>query len=1026
MSQLGSEDGSRTPDGLLAARYRLLAPLGTGGTGTVYRADDTITGGVVAIKVLSTLTTAGALRHRREVLALRVLQAPGVVGFLDEGVHEGQPFIVMELIDGAPFPGGPDRDWATVGPLAISLLESLARVHANGVIHRDLKPANVLVDRSSRPIILDFGLARSDDFDFAITRPDSVVGTPRYQAPEQLLNGPLDVRTDLYALGVMLYEVLAGRPPHPLDNVHALYAARVWKDAPPLQWAATNVPPEVCRVIDQLLARLPEARPRSANDVLQALRGLSVEDPRIVFPWLGAEEPIRAAVDEARARRSFDLCGPPGSGRTRCLTEIASALARAGRRSVWTTPGNRPYESLRAVIGEPETIETAAGQARDGAPAADADPAEIERQLERRLRETLAGGTVVLVDDAEELDTWSAELLERGRAEGAIVRAWRQAPGKAFPLAPLTESALRSLFHGPDRLLHLREDAARALVVRTGGHAGKVAAEVGAWVGGGYATWRDGRLALDRTALDRLEGGVSVQVPAAPSDLGGGVMKRGLEQMLAWVTLAWPHSTPARMRQVQGGGWEADMMLGELERMGAVRRTEDGRLEPRHASLALQQWGPEQRRNAHAAIAATLPPGTDGRFAHLVGANELSAAAREARLLAGELVADGYVGRAIGVLSQGLYAARDAGDAEAEHALLVEATQAALVEGVAGAIKYVRYELARTGGPGVVPLDTLLRAWLAQLGGDGAGLAEAVRDLAPFGDPALEVWRKAIQLNLAFRRGITAAAQHVDDAMGWAEAADSSFLTGRVLGWMGLLRYREGRYVEAAEWHLRALPLKEGVVDRLSTMLNAASSYLEAQRLEEASRWAIEAQAFAAQRRSALFEARATWMLRCIDYRAERASTPDFELVEAMGMVGAPILEALLCFTEAEIAWRMGGHDDDAARLARRAEALWTAQGDGASRTLGTALALTCEGVRAPEPWRAVAEAAMALPPGTAAAQALALVARSGVVWTDAWADAVARSLAAHPSVVPSQRRYLLAETEIVAYCSDAARRMNS
>lgn len=1010
--------GGEAPAVLLADRYRLHELLGSGGTGVVHKALDTITGELVAVKILSPLTTAAALRQRREVLALRVLRAPGVVRLIDEGVSDGHPFIVMELVDGTPFPGPAGSDWAEVAPMAIALLESLARVHANGVIHRDLKPANVLVDSAGRTVILDFGLARGGDVDLAITRADTVVGTPRYQAPEQLVNGPLDARTDLYAVGVMLYEVLAGRPPHSLENLHVMYAARVWKDAPPLQWAAAKVPLEVCRVVDQLLARLPEARPRSATEVVQALRGLSNGAERAPFPWLGPETPIRAAVDAARARRPFDVWGTAGSGRSRCLQEIAAALARAGRRSTWTTRGSRPYESLRPVVGEPDTLERLAGDASSPSPASDAT--EISRLLERRLRETLAGGTVVLVDDAEDLDAWSMELLEVVREDGNVVCAWRQPRADAFALAPLSEGALRPLFHGPDRLLHLREDAARALAVRTGGHPARVAAEVSAWVANGLAQWREGRLALDRMALDRLDGSVAVQVPPVPTDLGGSGIKRGLEQMLAWVTLAWPHSTPTRLRALHGGGWEVDMMLGELERVGAVRRTEDGRMEPRQAALALHEWGADQRRAAHAAIAASLDAGAEGRFAHLVGAGEFAAAAREARHVASGLVADGYVGRAIGVLSQGLYAAREAGDAEIELALLVEATQAAMVEGVAGSMKYVRYELARSGGEAVRALDTLLRAGLAQADGDTPRVVEALAELAPFADPGLEVWRKAVDLYVAMRQGMPIAAARVDEWMAWAEASESSFLLGRVLGWKGLVKYREARYAEAAEWHLRALPLKVGAADRLSTMINLASACLEAHQLEEAHRWAAEAEGLAAQRRAVLFEARAAWILRCVAYRLDDARTLDLELVEAVGMIGSSLVHATHCLTEASIAWR-NGLIEDGACLARRAETLFVTQGRAPEATVSTALVLTCEGVVEPDPWRRVAEAAMALPPGTASAQALGLVARARVVWDPAWSERVDRTLAVDPSPVPSRRGFILAESEIRAYCRDAS-----
>ena len=153
-----------------------------------------------------------------------------------------------------------------------------------------------------------------------------------------------------------------------------------------LAYYATKVPAAVCRVVDQLLVRLPEARPRTALEVLHALEGARTSTLGAPFPWIGHERVLRAVLDAAHAQRPIDLVGVPGSGRTRVLREVEAALGRTGRRAAWTSRGGRPFESLAPVIGAPGGSEA------------------VEAEMERRLRETLAGGSVLLVDDAEDLD----------------------------------------------------------------------------------------------------------------------------------------------------------------------------------------------------------------------------------------------------------------------------------------------------------------------------------------------------------------------------------------------------------------------------------------------------------------------------------------------------------------------------------------------------------------------------------------------------------------------------------------------
>lgn len=994
------EDGQ-----LLGGRYRLGAPLGSGGTGTVYLADDVIGGARVAVKILSQLTTTAALRHRREVLALRVLQVPGVVRLLDEGRSDGRPFIVMEQVFGTPFPGAGRAGWEQLRGPTLALLSTLARVHAAGVIHRDLKPQNVLVDDQGRPILLDFGLARGDTIDVAVTDPDAVAGTPRYQAPEQLTNQPLDPRTDLYAVGLMLYEALAGRPAHPIDSYNRLYAARVLRDAPPLAYFTPRAPAELCRVVDQLLARLPEARPRTALEVLEALESARAGALGAPFPWIGRDAVLRAALDAAHAQRPLDLVGAPGTGRSRTLTEIEGALARAGRRAARIQAGSRPFESLGSVIGPPSGDRVAT----------------VEAEMQRRLRETLAGGTVLLVDDADDVDAWSGALLNAVREDGAVIRAWRTAPGPAIRLHPLDATVLRGLFHGPDRLLHLAEDGARALFERTGGVPGRVVAEVSAWVAGGFATWKDGKLTIDRTALDRLEGGVAVRVPPLPGALGDGNLRRGLEETLAWATLAWPHGTPQLLAQLQGGGaWELDMMLRELERVGAVRTLADGRIEPRMAASALHEWTAEQRRAAQLTVASRLPPGAAGRFEHLVAGGDYVAAAQEARVVATRLGNDGYVGRALGVLSQGLYAAREAGDTLAEEALLVQAALAAFAENLGGALQHVRYELARSVlADRLRCLDGLLVAGIASLRGDVAGLRAALDVLDPFPDPALEVWRRALGVNLAFSDGTSAA--RLAECVQWAEASGSSFLRGRVLGWLGLARYREERYAEAAALHEAALPLKEGHADRLSTMLNAASSWLEAHALTAALGHATEAEALAARLRLGLYEARAAWIRRAVEYRLGQARTVDHDLLDASKALGSPRFAATLQLQEAFVAWRYGPMEE-AATLAE--EALGVFERDRATlpALVARAVVLSARGSRDPEAWRGLAKAGVALPHSGTVAQILGFVAASGVVWEPAWSDVLTTILGRLTPLPSGAIRTVFTDDELLTHHDRATR----
>jgi len=275
---------------ILEGRYRLHEVLGRGAFSSVFLARDLLSGEEVAVKLLDGLTGEELSLVRREVAILRLLRLPGVVQMLDEGVAEGIPFIVMERVLGTPFGKDVERSWERVGPTVLSLLETLSRIHWAGVLHRDLKPENVLVDEEGRPSVLDLGTATEQRVRTRLREESELTGTPLYIAPELLRGDPATVRSDLYAVGVMLYRCLAGRPPQRADGLAGLIHERLRSTPTPLGEVAPDLPERVTRVVDSLLAIHPADRPASAAEVLARLRGEEETGPRL--PRLGGDDGV--------------------------------------------------------------------------------------------------------------------------------------------------------------------------------------------------------------------------------------------------------------------------------------------------------------------------------------------------------------------------------------------------------------------------------------------------------------------------------------------------------------------------------------------------------------------------------------------------------------------------------------------------------------------------------------------------------------------------------------------------------------
>jgi serine/threonine-protein kinase len=270
---------------LLAGRYRLIDPVGRGGAGRVWRAEDEALGRPVAVKVvdLGARDSVAARRFERELQATAKLTHPNVVTVFDGGFEDDRAYLVMELLAGPSLAGLV----ATHGPLAIDdalvkaeqVCRGLEAAHDAGIVHRDLKPANVVVSEDGTVKIVDFGIAAlvsttADATRTNLTATGTVLGTSAYLAPEQASGGPVDGRTDLYALGCVVFFLLTGAPPYEGDSPVAVAAQHLHAPVPSLR----QLRPEVSLALDglarDLLAKDPGRRPQRAADALARIHAL--------------------------------------------------------------------------------------------------------------------------------------------------------------------------------------------------------------------------------------------------------------------------------------------------------------------------------------------------------------------------------------------------------------------------------------------------------------------------------------------------------------------------------------------------------------------------------------------------------------------------------------------------------------------------------------------------------------------------------------------------------------------------------
>jgi eukaryotic-like serine/threonine-protein kinase len=357
---------------LAGSRYRLVKEIGQGGMGTVFEVEHVELGKRFVLKAV--LHRAGGLelvkRLREEWKALGRIDHPNIVSVTDAGATKaGVPFYVMERLQGEDLQGRLRRerrlslrDTVRIG---CEVLDALDAAHQIGVVHRDVKPSNVFLPRQGPSKLLDFGVAKLMDSEVALTRRGAAVGTPRYMSPEQACGEQVDSRSDLYAVGLLLFEMLAGQSPFEGASDREIFEAHLHRMPPPLSEFCPDAPEELTRLVARLLEKEPAARPSRAGSALALLRAMRVTfgsippgEPKGSLDRFSTEtlDAVRGLLARSSERPPIDTDAPtvPADDRTPPASDTPTEVIHSTRDEAETRThltGTRTPPAVSAAKG---------------------------------------------------------------------------------------------------------------------------------------------------------------------------------------------------------------------------------------------------------------------------------------------------------------------------------------------------------------------------------------------------------------------------------------------------------------------------------------------------------------------------------------------------------------------------------------------------------------------------------------------------------------------------------------------------
>ncbi|HUD72740.1 MAG TPA: serine/threonine-protein kinase, partial [Dongiaceae bacterium] len=374
-------------NGQTLGHYRILRPLGAGGMGEVYEAEDTRLGRKVALKVLPEETArdpARRERFEREAKAIAALSHPGIVTIHSVEQAGGVDFITMELLEGQtlrrllPRTGLPFERFLAI---AVPLADAMGAAHERGITHRDLKPENILIGRDDRLKVVDFGLAKREE-PFgpagegsraptrALTEEGRIVGTVAYMSPEQAEGKPVDPRSDVFSLGIILYEMATGERPFKGDTTVSVLSSILKDTPPPVTQSNANMPRDVARIVNRCLMKDPARRFQSAVGLVTELTELKRESDsgELAAVTGDVRRPGVAATTTSPSAPAVTGSGGTGAGlRYGAIAAAVLALGAAGYFA-WRDHSGSPTAGLPAAPG------AAAGPGGGAPRATAADP----------------------------------------------------------------------------------------------------------------------------------------------------------------------------------------------------------------------------------------------------------------------------------------------------------------------------------------------------------------------------------------------------------------------------------------------------------------------------------------------------------------------------------------------------------------------------------------------------------------------------------------------------------------------------